>query len=64
MNLESGKHLSNLTFHAETEELVLKAALDFARLHDKKAFVGPTGRVVYPHGSDSKEIWVLPRRKV
>ncbi len=34
-----------------------------ARLKDGRACLGPTGRVVYPHGPGSALVWVMTNEK-
>jgi len=62
--LPCGTPSGKVVFMAETPEEALDAALHTARLFNLDASIGPTGRVVYPHGPGGGTAWVLAARKV
>jgi hypothetical protein len=64
MNTETAEPTGeNLYFQAAAEWEAVNSALYAARLKDKRAVKGPTGRVVYPHGPGSKVAWVLKKQR-
>lgn len=62
MTISRGKKLGYMIFLADSEEDAVRKALYTARLTNGSAFMGITGKVVYPSGALGDEAWVLVRK--
>ena len=58
MSLTTGQPTGYIALHD-----TIDGPIYTAKLTDGRAIVGPTGRVIYPHGPNSDRVWIITKEQ-